>query len=189
MKHSQTISYISIAVIVISLFFIGTKLTGFATTDTGIVNVTIESSASIIFQTALLDLGNGTVVPSQTATVDSESGNAQWTGTQRTGELILENNGNVNVSLVLKSDKNAAAFIGGTSPSFKLKVSNNESGSCGSIATFSSYAEVTTSDQSACTNFGYGPDQDSIKIDAQLTINDDATGIKTSTITATATAI
>jgi len=144
MNSEKLITYLSIAVIVVSLFFIGVKITGYATEDTGIVNVTIESSASIVFETALLDLGNGTVTPGTTATVDSESGNDNWDGDQASGQLVLENNGNVNVSFTLKSNVSATDFIGGTTPAFKLKVTNNETGSCGDTANFTSYEEITT---------------------------------------------
>lgn len=187
---SEIVSYIAIAVIVISLFFIGMNITGHALVETGIVNVTIESAASINFETALLDLGNGTVTPGQAATVASEPAtNAYWSGTQATGELILENNGNVNVSFTLMSNKSAADFIGGTSPAFKVKVSQNETGSCGSTANFTSYQDITTSQQIACNNLGFEPTQDSIMIDAELTISDNAAGSKTVGVTATATAI
>jgi hypothetical protein len=69
-------------------------------------------------------------------------------------------------------------------------VTNNETGSCGNIVTFNgAYANINTTEQIACTNFGYRPDQDSVRIDAQLTMSNDATGAKTVGIIATATAI
>ena len=194
MKSTETITYASIVVIAVSLFFIGTELTGFALIETGIVNVTIDTSASIVFQTALLDFGNGTITPGQVAIIDSEGYNdgSYWSGdTSGMTGLILENNGNVNVSVSLKSNKTAADFIGGTSPSFQLHVTNNETGSCSTIAagTFNSYSEVTTSDQVACSNLGYQASEDSITIDARLTMSDDAAGAKTVGVVATATTI
>jgi len=175
--NESIIIYVSIAVIIISLFFIGTKTTGYALTDTGVVNVSIATSASLNFSTALLDFGAGNT-------------GSYWSGTAPTSGLILENNGNVNVSFTLKSNKSAATFIGGTTPDFQVKVTNNETGSCSTITSnFSSYSTITTSEQTACSNFAYGTAMDSVAIDVQLTINDDATGTKTVGITATATAV
>lgn len=194
MNPTEATTYISIAVIVVSLFFIGTELTGNALVDTGLVNVTIDSSASIIFQTALLDFSNGTITPGQTAIVNSTGGNnGYWSGTAPTSGLILENNGNVNVSFTLMANKTVDSFIGGTSPQFELMVTENETNSCGTagsaITNFTAYATVTTSQQLACTNFGFSPTVDSVRIDAQLTMNDDAAGAKTVGVTATATAV
>lgn len=193
-NNLQIATYASIAVIAISLFFIGTELTGYAI-DTGIVNVTITSSASINFTTDLLDLGNGTVTPGGTATVSSNStfsANDQWTGAQAEGQLVLENNGNVNVSLTLETNNIAANFIGGSSPapSFKLRVTNSETGSCNDTQQFGSFEEVTGSPKNACANLGWGESFDSIIIDAELTIpNNAATGTRQATITATATSL
>lgn len=190
--NESIIIYVSIAVIIISLFFIGMKITGYASQDSGVVNVSITSSASLNFTTALLDFGSGTVTPGQTAIINSESGNTggYWSGTAPSAGLILENNGNVNVSFMLKSNKSAATFIGGTTPDFQVKLTDNEAGSCTVInSNFSSYATITTSDQLACGNFSFATSTNSVAIDVQLTISPDAVGAKTVGITATATAI
>ncbi len=192
MKTTETISYISIAVIVVSLFFIGTELTGFVTE--GIVNVTIETSASINFTTALLDLGNGTVTPGQAAIVSSDGSGAAnqfWTGNQATGELVIENNGNVNVSLDLRADEEAATFIGGSSgQEFAILVAENESGSCASITSYSTYTAITTADLEACSELGTDEAANSLTIDARLTIPDDSiTGELDVQVMATATVV
>mgnify|MGYP000081786081 CR=1 FL=1 len=143
MKSTEAITYASIAVIAISLFFIGAELTGFATANsTGLVNVTIESSAEINFTTALLDFGSGTVTPGQIAVLDSEGTNTSWSGNATTGELILENIGNTNLTLQLKTDLSPADFIGGTSPTFQAKVANNTGnvGACTGTNIFTNYS-------------------------------------------------
>jgi len=184
------IVYVSIAVIVISLFFIGMEVTGYAISDTGLVNVTITSSASIVFTTALLDFGSGVVTPSATAVIDSDGTNTSWSGTAVNSELVLENDGNVNVSFTLLVNNAADAFIGGTTPTFEVKVNNSETNSCTAInANFSSYSSITTSAKLACDNFQFITGADTVNIDVNITINDDAVGAKTSTITATATAV
>jgi len=192
MKAIETISYISIAVIVVSLFFIGTELTGFASTDTGDVNVTIVSSASIVFTApALLDLGEGSVGAADFAIVNSIGTNQDWTGSDSAAEeLVLENDGNVNVSFTLKSNLDADGFIGGTTPYFRLRVTNATS--CTGLTNFTDLAsegEVNGTEKLACSNFGYLPGQDKVTIDAQVRIGNDATGANQATITATATEI
>ena len=194
MKAEETIVYASIGVIAVSLFFIGVELTGQALVDTGVVNVTIDTSASINFETSLLDFGNGTVTPGQTAIIDSEGNNTggYWTGSTVDGELILENNGNTNVSFTLMTNKTAQEFIGGTTgiAKFEIKIKENDTNSCGvagsAFANFTDYQEITESEQLACSNFGSNSTVDSIMIDARLTIPEDAAGSKTVVVIATA---
>ena len=193
MNSTETITYASIVVIAVSLFFIGTELTGFATTnDTGVVNVTINSSAEIQFTTAFLDFGSGAVTPGETATLDSETdAETYWSGAGTNGELILENIGNTNVTLQLQTDKSAAAFLGGSSGQvFQAKVADQSgnTGACTGTNTFSSYADITTTLQDACgTSFGYAAAADEIIIDFYMEIPDDTTGAKTITINAVGT--
>jgi len=191
MKSTEAITYTSIAVIVISLFFIGTELTGFATGNgTGLVNVTISTSAEINFTTALLDFGVGAVTPGEIAILNSEGTNTSWSGNATTGELVLENIGNTNLTLQLVTDKSPDDFIGGTTPTFQAKVANQSgnTGACTGTNIFSSYANINTTIQSACgTFFGYEAALDEIIIDFSMNISDDAQGAKTVTITAVGT--
>src|SRR3989339_318374 len=106
-----------------------------------------------------------------------------------TDALILENIGNVNVSINLSSDKAAATFIGGTSPTFEWKVSSNETNACKDGTNITAYTTVTTAEQLACTNFGWADTTDKLEIDIAVGIGSGAAGEKTATITAEATAI
>lgn len=192
MKTLEVITYISIAVIVISLFFIGTELTGFATTnDTGVVNVTITQSAAINFTTDFLDFGSGSVTPGLVAVLDSEGTTTNWVGAGTTGQLVLENIGNANVTLQLQTDKSAATFIGGSSDqAFEAKVADagGNTGACAGTNEFSSYHAINTTLQTACgTYFGYYTDSDEVIIDFNMTIPSDATGSKTIEIKAVGT--
>jgi len=182
----EATGYIAAIVIVISLFFIGTNLTGYAVSEnvSGVVNVTIDTAAALNFTTNLLDFGAGSVVAGQTnATLNSEGVNTSWTGSSITGELVLENIGNVNVSLTLSTNKSVAEFIGGASPSFKAKTADTSgnTGACsGATELFDgSYAEINQTLQIACTNFAYDDALDSIDIDFEIIVPSDATGAKT----------
>ncbi|MCD4770932.1 hypothetical protein K8R30_00770 [archaeon] len=185
-------SYASIAVIAISLFFIGTELTGMATTnDTGDVNVTITDSAGINFTTDLLDFGSGAVTPGQTAVLESNGTgtNLSWSGAKVTGELVLENIGNNNVSIMLQTDKSAQEFIGGSSgATFEAMVSNDsEPLSCVGTNTFTTFAPINTTPQLACGSFNFSDAADELIIDFRINIPDDATGAKTIEIKAIGT--
>ena len=196
MNSSEAVSYVSIAVIAVSLFFIGTSLTGFALIDTGEVNVTITSTASIVFSTATLDFGTGAISTSGLAWINSEgANNSYWIGDQApTTGLILENDGNVNVSFDLNATKTPADFLGGATPGIEVKVTDEDTGSCtdfGGSAFNPSYADIGTgAGQNACENFGFETGDDKVAIDVNLSMNSDAnSGENTITITATATAV
>jgi len=185
-------SYASIAVIAISLFFIGTEITGMATTnDTGDVNVTIADSAAINFTTDLLDFGSGAVSPGQTASLSSLGAgtNASWSGALVTGELVLENIGNNNVSIMLETDKSADEFIGGTTPTFEAIVQNNTGNdeACVGTNAFDSWNPINTTPQYACGSFNFSDPADELIIDFRINISDDAVGAKTVEIKAIGT--
>ena len=168
------------------------ELTGYATgnaTDTGTANLTIASQASLEFITNVINWGSGAVDEAPTsATIDSEGTvtDGNWTAVSQ--GLTLRNDGNTNVTVYLTSSL-ASAFIGGTGPTYKLKVTNNESNSC--VANnMSSYTSTTGGQVLACSNFGFIDAADAIDVDVQLVIPEDAVpGAKSAVITATGTPI
>jgi len=184
MKTTEIITYISIGVILVSLFFIGTELTGFAVTanETGLVNVTIATSAALSFTTSLLDFGSGTVTGGQPGATLSSVGAGSVTGgtwSVESGELVLENIGNVNVTLNLSANKTVADFIDGTSPTFQAIVTEAEAGSCVGTPAYNSLQSINTTVLTACTVFPFDADYDSVNIDFELYIPSDALGAKT----------
>ena len=194
MKYTESIKYVSIAVIAVSLFFIGVNLTGHATTDTetGAVNVTIDQSGALNFTTTLLNFGSGSVTGGEDGANLSSVGPGSTIGgtwTNQSGQLALENIGNVNVSLTLNSNNTAADFIGGVSPTFKAKVSNKTGNAfaCTGAGNFSTYQAINLSLTRTCTTFGYESGVDEIEINFQLYIPNDATGDKATGITAIGT--
>lgn len=192
----QLVGYLAILVIIISLASFGMVLTGNAT---GIVNITVETSASINFTTFVINWGSGVVAPAQSnATLDTSAGvnnvtNGNWTG--NTQGLILENIGNVNVSINLTAGKNATEFIGGTTPLFQYNATNNETGSClnstGGTGALSlgTYANITSLPSVICGRLRYVQGSDAIRIDLKLVVPSDSfTGILNNSIIAIATA-
>ncbi len=180
MKSTESITYISIAVIVVSLFFIGTQLTGYATT--GIVNVTIDQSIVLNFSTSLLNFGNGTVT-SNPATVYSNGTTIDGTWDPVNGELVLENVGNVDANIDLNINKTPAVFIGGTGSDVQISISDNEANSCDDES--AAWTSITTSTQTVCGNLSFQPTNNSINIDFGLIIPTDASGARTVGVIAT----
>jgi len=169
------------------------NLTGSAT-DTGDVNLTLDAGASISFNVSELNWGQGSV---------NETYGFAWlvsNGTMLYGTsfntvtqgLKIQNDGNVNVTVNLSANNYNATFIGGNEPVYKWKVSNNESDSCaaGTIGV-SGFTNVPNAAQSrACTNLSSIDTRDSLNVDIELHVPEDATAeAKGSIITATATGV
>lgn len=180
---------IALAGLVVTVKKVG-NMTG-AATDTATATFDIESAASIQFVVNSIAWGNGAVDEGPTfAIIDSEGTVTDGNWSAVSTALLLQNDGNTNVSVSLTASNVASALIGGDSPSYKLKLSENEADSCAGTNSLSSYTEVTGSSQSACDNFGFTSSYDALDIDVRLVIPEDALpGSRSSTITATATVI
>jgi hypothetical protein len=108
--------------------------------------------------------------------------------------LILQNIGNVNVSLNLTGTKTAAQFLGGTNPVYQWNISNVEANSCLNatggtdflnLNTFHN-VNITIGNAGYCRIFQFIDSADSIRIDFNLTVpSDSQTGALSDTITAT----
>src|SRR3989338_9071791 len=106
------------------------KLTVYAT-GTGTANLSVGNWTAVNFTTNIVNWGSGAVQAGQlNATLNTlgEVANGNWTNI--TSGLILENIGNVNATLDIKTGKTAATFLGGTSPQYLLNFTNNKTGSC-----------------------------------------------------------
>lgn len=169
------------------------QTTGFAT-STGTANLSVESSASINFTTNNINWQSGKVgVGLTNATLDTSAGTVtggNWTVVSQ--GLVLENIGNTNVTLDIKTGKTAATFIGGTSPSYEYNVSNVEASSCTATAGFNLgvWYTVNTTDPGTrvCDLFQFANGADTIRIDLRLVVpSDSKTGALGDIITATAT--
>jgi hypothetical protein len=171
-------------------------ISGYATgTSIGSANLTVESAVEINFTNATINWGSGRVNTGKTyAILDSEGTVFQGNWTNQYAGLALENIGNINVTINLKTSKNAASFIGGTNPSYLWKITNLEPGSCNatSNATYgwNTYANVSTTNIMYCSPLQYLDDKDIIEIDVNLTIPYNSfTGVLSDIVTATATAL
>lgn len=192
LSNNDMVNYVAILVIVVSLASIGMELTGYAATDTGVVEVTIESSAAINFTIDEIDFGSGQVDTGADYAVlytNSTSGvgnvtDGTWGGADN--GFTIENIGNVNVSLGLASTQDAAAYLGGANPEFQYMITEKESDSCEDMV--SGWIDFTTSDVQVCSLFDVADDSDEIYVDIRLQIpSSSSQGERTATITATGT--
>ena len=226
---NQTLGILLVAAIALSL--IGTfvtvtkigqqptiRLVGYApATDTGtaLVNLTVDQILDVNFTTASIDWGIGSVDPGEiNCTLDTTASNsASCSGfsERNGGSLVIENIGNVNVTLNVSFDKNAPSFIGGTSPGWEFEWQCNEANSCRNTtssnacgattldaniapwggemnsATFSQINATSVSDYVVCPNFDYAENTDTVKLDFKAIVGADSfTGNLSTTITATA---
>lgn len=189
-KDYSLLAYFSIFVIVLSVFYLGFKLTGNATvTDTAVVNVTIATNAAINFTTDFIDFGSGSVNTGQaSATLNTDGTVTGGSWTPVSTNFTLENIGNTDVSLTLKMGKTAAQYLGGTSPEYQFKFSNNEATSCVNSTPTGVWTATSTSDINLCSFFENGDANDTINIGVQLVIpSDSLVGTQTDTWTATGT--
>ena len=189
----DSLGYLAILIIALSLFSLGMSFTGRAT-DSGIVNITIANTVSINFTIDSINFGSGSVnLGSNSATIDTlgnvVSGN--WTPV-RPG-FVLENIGNTNVTLDLKSGKNAEQFLGGTNSGYFYRVTNNKTGSCvqGDIVLGTwNNVNIAGDGDLVCDSFGFALNANAINIDIKLVIPSDARiGVQSDIFTATGTAI
>ncbi|MDP3026450.1 MAG: hypothetical protein Q8N63_01990 [Nanoarchaeota archaeon] len=199
-QASKFLFYFAIALLVISLavFFMNVdkffKITGKAI---GTANLTISSVTSINFTTNNINWGTGAVASGQSnATLNTAYNNASnvtkgnWTG--NTAGLVIENIGNINVSILIKSGVNAATLLGGNGPEYQYNFSDSaESGSCSFNATTveGTFYDANTTDRQVCNNLAIDQSTDTLRIDVKLVIpSNSKTGAIGDIVTATATA-
>ncbi len=181
-------------------------VTGFASssTATGTANLSVEATAQINFTVYEINWSSGRVntgVPN--ATLDTSAGtvtNGNWSAVSR--GFLVQNQGNTNVSLNLKTSKTAATLLGGTSPIYQWNVSvtggnttaclNATNGTTNDLGAHtynkSVFTGVTTSDFLVCDKFQYIQNNNTVRIDVRLQVpSDSLTGALSDTFTATAT--
>ncbi|MCX6743301.1 MAG: hypothetical protein NT116_03620 [Candidatus Parcubacteria bacterium] len=190
----QIVGYLAIIVIVISIAAMGVRLTGHVT-STGVVNVTIESAAGLNFTTNFINFGSGRVTQGQSSATIYSRGptnttHGNWTVPNT--KFVLENIGNVNLTVTLMTNSNASGFIGGTNPSYQFNYTTAEVGSCTNM-TSQTWQDVNTTSPGTliCSPLRFNSTSNTIWIDVRLLIpSDSKSGLiaYTDTFTATGTA-
>jgi hypothetical protein len=193
------VSLVASGLLYFSISNLFTKITAFVTT--GEVNLTVETLAQINFTRDSVNFLSGRVNSDRSNASLNTSGAGSVSGGNWTADngLVIENIGNVNVTLNLSGTKTAAAFIGGTNPKYRWNISSDAS-SCGNksgkfAATggalggleFGNIHNVNTSTVLKCFVYRFENNNDGVLIDFFLEISDDSsTGALGDVITATA---
>jgi len=188
-----TVAVVSVIIVLASVGFTYNSistfrnfLTGFATEE-GHVQVEIISAAAINITSAGGEIGSKTInwgpgavaagsdfaILATNGTVENADPTYTWATIN--GGFVIQNIGNVNVTLSVTSI-NATNFIGGTSPLFQYNVTNTKPGSCtfesGIVeSTYIDFSDIATS---VCSSFSSNPDNDTINMDVLLRIPRDA---------------
>jgi hypothetical protein len=234
MDFTKSLMVIAVLAVAVSVFGLANavntfgKLSGLALSSQGNASLVVVKSASILFTTSIINWGNGSVnntgalagpcpVASLYANLSTvgrmfcsnDMGSAANNWTNVTRGLVIENNGNSDVTLNLSSAKNATTFIGGDTVVPLLQWSLNQinttaddgvgnqdgmPGSCIvglSPITWTDIPGIQGTPITACTNFTYGSNviggTSEIEIDLALRIPSNAIeGQKSDLITATA---
>lgn len=171
-------------------FMMPAKLTGYGVTGT--LAADLNSTTAINFTVDSINFG-GVAVPDgwtscQIWTADAAASNCTASAAPSHG-FTVENIGNANVSLDLKTGKNAADLLGGTSPVYQWKVTEKDVGACASAANAFVDVNKTSPGTRICDDFVKTLSKDEIYIEVLLVVPSDAVpGAKSDTFTATATA-
>jgi len=207
MKTDNVLMTVAVIAVVVSVLGMGITYNYFTTVEDwltgfgviGSVNLTVETLAAINFSTTNISFGSGQIDSGQSiATLVSSNGsitNGDW-GAPGNG-MVIENIGNLNVTLDIATGLVDVTFIGGSSgggPRYEWNITNGagEADSCtapGNL-TMDTYENVSNVARRICDSFNFQDAQDIVQIDILLAIPDDSlTGALTDTITATFAAV
>jgi hypothetical protein len=201
MKSNNILFIVALAAVVVAVLSAGvtyyrisvfdSRLTGLAT-DSGYINLSVESVVSVNFTSPKLNWSSGRVDPGFTFATFNTSvrgagnvTNGNWSSplSNTANALIIQNLGTVNATLAINFSTDAAGLLGGTSPQFRVNVSNNESGSCtaanGSTelgflnlsgGTTFSFTDANITGQSYCPILRFEEANDELRVDISMVI-------------------
>ncbi len=179
------------------------KVTG-RQTDTGTASLTIQSAASIKFLDDAIAWGNVKVNTTgshvlcylDTAVPTTSNGTGCVFGyTAETSGLVIENDGNKDLTVNLNFSKTSADFMDGSNPVVKYKVGEGaEASSCGNLTGTTTYADFAVNNPEICAadnaGLSYIDSSDDLRVDIQVAVPYDATvEAKSVTVTVTGTQI
>lgn len=175
--------------------FRDTWVTGYAfSTANATINLTVGTLLSLNFTNRSILWGTGYVNDGQSqanlttranvASVSSVGGSWAITAANGANGFVLENIGNVNATIHLRTTKNSTQLLGGTSPVYQFNVSVVESGSClntthgttaggiGGLTTLAVFQDVNTSSPGTpiCGVFRYTDSADTLRVDVHLQV-------------------
>ena len=76
-------------------------LTGFATTQTATVNVTVQGTSAITINPSIVEFGSGTLVGGAAGTPINTSGTTNVGSFSRANPILVQNDGNTNLNITI----------------------------------------------------------------------------------------
>jgi hypothetical protein len=193
MNVIAVLSFISIIVILINIVGIFIKISDFEKEMTGkasgYVNISVSSIVTINLTRDSMNWGSGRVDSGSTnATLytrgnnNASVSNGNWSE-DNAKAFVVENTGNVNVSLSLQNVNNAKdlfASVSNSNQEYKLNISNKEAGSCsGDLVNIWTNVNKTSGGTRYCSQFSPLGNKDEVFIDVWLKVPYDASNIGT----------
>jgi len=185
------LSFITIIIILINITSVFIKISDFKKEMTGkasaYVNLSISSSVTINMTRDSMDWGSGRVDTGSTnATLytrgddNASVSNGNWSNSSAKA-FVIENTGNINVSLSLQNTNDANDFFASVSSlnqEYKLNVSNKEAGSCsGDLLNVWTDVNKTSGGTKYCDQLSSLDTKDEVFIDVWLKVPYDASNL------------
>ncbi len=196
------LSIITSMLIILDRLGAPSMLSGLATADIGVVNVTISATTDINLIVDNVDFGTSTLLTggqnTSVNTSDTVWGGSVNPGTfSNPGPFMIRNDGNAEVNLTVNSSATAQSFIGGTNPGYYFVGSfAGARDGCGgavgdNVTSNSTINPFSTTPVPICDNLTFPDNGDQMNISIFIDIPPDvAAGLKTdSTFEVDATAL
>lgn len=199
------LSIITSMLIILDRLGAPSMLSGLATADIGVVNVTISATTDINLIVDNVDFGTSTLLTGgQNTSINTSDtiwgGNANPGTFNEPGPFMIRNDGNAEVNLTVNSSATAQSFIGGTNPGYYFVgsyagardgCSGDIDGDNFTIANNDTINPFSTTPVPICDNLTFPDNGDQMNISIFIDIPPDvAAGLKTdSTFEVDATAL
>ena len=152
----------------------------------------VSSLSSIAIVTSALDFGSCTPASTTGSTIDTITDTVICTAASEAAlELGIENDGDIDLNITIKTDNIAVTFIGGTSPTFEyMTFTGSSNGGCMGGAQDTSWIDfaATDTEYAACSNLTYGGTTNELDAEFKLFLPADAPPATDSVATITFTA-
>jgi hypothetical protein len=154
------------------------SISGFAVQQSGTVNVTVGDLTAVDFIVSTINWGSGHVDSGEIAVLNTSGSGSIGGGTDWdlvSQGFVIQNVGNTNASIWLKSGKNADDFIGGTAPAYEYAILNRNASACDFPSGFTegTFYEVNPSGNGTLICDKFQPTLE-IEINLKLTIPEDS---------------
>lgn len=147
------------------------RITGFATTQTATVNVTIQATASMAISPTLIEFGSGTLSGGANGTAINTSGaGTNFGGFSKPSPINVTNDGNVDLNITINGSLPSTWLSSGSTYEWQ-GAAGVEAGSCPSTnltTTRTAFANALTR---VCANLTYSDAADTISIHIFLNLS------------------